>query len=145
MPCPATRTTHHKLNSSTMQLPKNNFQVKYHSDGDGGGHWEMVNEKGDGLKTTGDSDEIAHQFQVVADILNRMEDEVRVETSLELTLHCNEQLAKMERDHWKECSQKLANALEAVFRPGELTMDGLIPTKQVADLRKALNEYNEQP
>ena len=128
-----------------MQLPKNNFQVKYQSDGDGGGHWEMVNEKGDGLKTTGDGDEIAHQFQMVADILNRMEDEVRVETSLELTLHCNEQLAKMELDHWKQRSQKLVEALQFLIDDIKRKPNDTRYATAIKKGEQALNEYNKQP
>lgn len=95
-------------------LPKEKWSVKSHSDGEGDGYWEVVNEKGDGLKTTEDYEEIENELQKIADALNGFDGNIRVETALEINLHCNEQMAKMELDREKERSQKLVEALKEI-------------------------------
>jgi hypothetical protein len=126
-----------------MALSKNNFQVKWQSDGDG--HWELVNEKGDGLKTSDDDDDTEWKLQMIAGMLNNISDKVWVQTALELTLHCNEQMAKMECDYWKQQANDLLTTLESIKEdckskgtPMDLVLQSIYNKAE-----KAIKEYNK--
>lgn len=79
--------------------------------GDYDEYYEIVNERGDAFQATE-----YEGLEQLADALNGYEGEIRISTALEINLHCDNQMLKMENEHLKAENEKLRKALKAILK-----------------------------
>lgn len=84
-------------------MSKQKWEVKTHEEkpnwgtGDFDEYYEIVNERGDAFQATD-----YEGLEQLADALNGYEGEIRISTALEINLHNDNQLLKMENEHLKD-------------------------------------------
>jgi hypothetical protein len=81
---------------------KHTYEVKSHSHqvadtGEYDGYWEIVNERGDSIRTTEDYEGIEEDLKTVADLFNKLYD-VSIETATEVNVYCENERLKSEAE-----------------------------------------------
>lgn len=106
---------YHHLFYNRKSMRKEKWEVKTHEEkpnwgmGDYDEYYEVVNERGDAIQTTDNFDNL----HVIADALNSFDGELRITTALEINLHCDNQMLKMENERLRAENSKMRKALEA--------------------------------
>lgn len=125
-------------------MSKQKWEVKSHStgpdiSGEYDGYWEIVNEKGAALRTTDDYEDVESDLNCIANMLNDLD--LSVETALEINLHCETQLQKMEIETLKAENSKMRQAMGKIEGMARRFGDsGTDPEKDIEVIEKLATE-----